>query len=83
MPPIDAKASPRNRLGKVLPEEWRMVLADLGVPRRKYTALCRATLSDGRVIEELIVEEAVATPPLTAAATLGGNPHASTSAILL
>ena len=27
-----------------------------GVPKRKYTAVCRATLAGGRVIEELIVE---------------------------
>ncbi|MGD0139674.1 MAG: hypothetical protein ABSD28_12410 [Tepidisphaeraceae bacterium] len=28
-----------------------------GAPKRKYTAVCRATLAGGRVIEELIVEE--------------------------
>ena len=33
-----------------------MLLAG-GVPKRKYTAVCRATLTDGRVIDELIVEE--------------------------
>ena len=47
----------RNRLAKVLPEEWRRLLISLGVPKRKYTAVCRATLAGGRVIEELIIEE--------------------------
>ena len=28
-----------------------------GVPKRKYTAVCKTTLADGRVIDELIVEE--------------------------
>jgi hypothetical protein len=28
-----------------------------GVPKRKYTAVCRAELSSGRVIEQLIIEE--------------------------
>jgi hypothetical protein len=51
------KSIPRNRLAKKLPDEWRAFLVGLGVPKRKYTAVCRATLSDGRVIEELIVEE--------------------------
>ena len=54
---MHSKVSPRNRLGKVLPEEWRLMLAGLGVPRRKYTAVCRVELAGGRVIEELIVEE--------------------------
>jgi hypothetical protein len=48
---------PRNRLSKVLPEEWRTFLLANGVPKRKYTAICRATLADGRVIEELIIEQ--------------------------
>lgn len=47
----------RNRLAKVLPEEWRKFLIAQGVPKRKYTAVCRATLTDGRLIEELIIEE--------------------------
>ena len=34
------------------------------VPQRKYTAVCKATLADGRVIEELIIEE-----------RLGHRPH--------
>jgi hypothetical protein len=41
----------------VLPEEWRKVLLAAGVPKRKYTAVLRATLVDGRVIEDLIVEQ--------------------------
>jgi hypothetical protein len=41
----------------VLPEEWRKFLVAQGVPRRKYTAVCRATLAGARVIDQLIVEE--------------------------
>jgi hypothetical protein len=48
---------PRNRLAKKLPDEWRAFLIARGVPKRKYTAVCRATLTDGRVVEELILEE--------------------------
>ena len=48
--------TPRNRLAKVLPDEWRDLLLERGVPKRKYTAVCRATLADGRIVEELIVE---------------------------
>jgi hypothetical protein len=51
------RSAPRNRLAKPLPEEWRKYLVDNGVPKRKYTAVCRASLTDGRIIEELIVEE--------------------------
>lgn len=47
----------RNRLAKVLPEEWRDFLVAHGAPKRKYTAVCQVTLAGGRVIEELIVEE--------------------------
>ncbi len=47
----------RNRLAKVLPEEWRRFLVENGAPKRKYTAVCRATLAGGRVIDDLIVEE--------------------------
>ncbi len=54
---MHSKAPSRNRLAKVLPEEWRKMLVASGVPKRKYTAVCKATLSDGRMIEELIVEE--------------------------
>ena len=53
---MHSKNPPRNRLAKVLPEEWRKRLIAQGVPKRKYTAVLRATLADGRVIEELIVE---------------------------
>ncbi len=54
---MHAKTPPRNRLAKVLPEEWRMFLVAHGVPKRKYTAVLKATLVGGRVIEELIVEQ--------------------------
>ena len=54
---MHSKDPPRNRLAKPLPEEWRKMLIARGVPKRKYTAVCRATLTDGRVIDELIVEE--------------------------
>lgn len=47
----------RNRLARPLPDEWRRHLLDHGVPKRKFTAVCRATLADGRVIEELVIEE--------------------------
>jgi hypothetical protein len=51
------RTPPRNRLAKVLPEEWRQFLVAHGVPKRKYTAVCKATLAGGRIIEQLIVEE--------------------------
>jgi hypothetical protein len=54
---MHSKEAPRNRLAKVLPEEWRKFLVEHGAPKRKYTAVLRATLADGRVIEDLIVEE--------------------------
>ncbi|HZN68043.1 MAG TPA: hypothetical protein VFB66_22345 [Tepidisphaeraceae bacterium] len=54
---MHSKTPPRNRLAKVLPEEWRQYLVANGVPKRKYTAVCRATLTSGRVIEQMIVEE--------------------------
>ncbi len=54
---MHSRTPPRNRLAKVLPEEWRKYLVENGSPKRKYTAICQATLADGRVIEELIVEE--------------------------
>ena len=54
---MHSKFPPRNRLAKVLPEEWRKHLVAHGAPKRKYTAICRATIVGGRVIEELIVEE--------------------------
>ena len=54
---MHSKVPPRNRLAKVLPEEWRKLLVSKGVPKRKYTAVLRATLAGGRVIDEMIVEE--------------------------
>jgi hypothetical protein len=54
---MPSRSPPRNRLAKVLPEEWREFLVAQGVPKRKYTAVCRATLTGGRVIDQLIVEE--------------------------
>lgn len=54
---MHSKNPPRNRLAKPLPEEWREMLLEKGVPRRKYTAVCKAELVGGRVIEELIVEQ--------------------------
>ena len=54
---MHAKTPPRNRLAKVLPDEWRKMLVANGVPKRKYTAVLRATLVGGRVIENLIVEQ--------------------------
>ncbi len=54
---MHSKSPPRNRLAKVLPEEWRTVLLAKGVPKRKYTAVLRVTLVGGRVIEDLIVEQ--------------------------
>jgi hypothetical protein len=53
---MHSKSPPRNRLAKVLPDEWRKFLVERGVPKRKYTAVLRATLVGGRVIEEMIVE---------------------------
>ena len=54
---MHSKEPPRNRLAKVLPEEWRKLLVSQGVPKRKYTAVLRATLAGGRVIDEMIVEQ--------------------------
>jgi hypothetical protein len=54
---MHSKSPPRNRLAKVLPEIWRKKLVESGAPRRKYTAVVRATLLGGRVIEDMIVEE--------------------------
>lgn len=54
---MHSRTPPRNRLAKVLPEEWRQFMVANGVPKRKYTAVCRATLAGGRVIEQMIVEE--------------------------
>ncbi len=54
---MHSKFPPRNRLAKVLPEEWRKLLVAHGAPKRKYAAVLRATLAGGRVIDEMIVEE--------------------------
>ena len=54
---MHSKTPPRNRLAKVLPPEWRELLVSGGVPKRKYTAVVRAELVGGRVIEDMIVEE--------------------------
>ena len=54
---MHSKSPPRNRLAKVLPDEWRAFLLEHGVPKRKYTAVCRATLVGARIIEDLIIEQ--------------------------
>src|SRR5205814_9570119 len=54
---MHAKHPPRNRLAKVLPEEWRKFLVAHGVPKRKYTAVLRLKLNDGRIIDDAIVEQ--------------------------
>jgi hypothetical protein len=54
---MGSRSAPRNRLAKPLPDEWRKFLVDRGVPKRKYTAVCRAELSMGRIIDQLIIEE--------------------------
>lgn len=54
---MHSKTPPHNRLAKVLPESWREFLVAHGVPKRKYTAVCRATLLDGTVFEDLIIEQ--------------------------
>lgn len=54
---MHSKEPPRNRLAKVLPEEWRKQLVAQGVPKRKYTAVLKAQLVDGRVLDELIIEQ--------------------------
>jgi hypothetical protein len=54
---MHSKHPPRNRLAKLLPEEWREMLIARGIPKRKYLALCRARLTDGRIIDEMIIEQ--------------------------
>ena len=54
---MHSKEPPRNRLAKVLPEQWRKLLVERGVPKRKYTAVLRLTLSDGRTIDDAIIEQ--------------------------
>ena len=58
MPPDrPSRTPPRNRLAKPLPDRWRAWLVAQGVPRRKYTAVVAATLLDGRVVEDVVIEE--------------------------
>jgi hypothetical protein len=54
---MHSKTPPRNRLAKLLPEEWRQFLIARGVPKRKYTAVCRMTMTDGAVIDDVIIEQ--------------------------
>ena len=54
---MSSRSAPRNRLAKPLPDQWRRFLVDRGIPKRKYTAVCRAQLSSGRIIDQLIIEE--------------------------
>jgi hypothetical protein len=54
---MHSKQPPRNRLAKPLPQEWRDFLLQSGVPKRKYTAVCKVELVGGRIIEEMIVEQ--------------------------
>lgn len=54
---MHSRTPPRNRLAKVLPDEWRKYLVECGCPKRKYTAVCRAKLVGGRAFEDLIIEE--------------------------
>jgi hypothetical protein len=54
---MHSRTPPRNRLSKPLPEQWRRWLVERGVPKRKYTAVVRASLVGDRVVENLIVEE--------------------------
>lgn len=54
---MHSRTPQRNRLAKVLPDEWRRLLVANGAPKRKYTAVCRAEIVGSRVIDELIIEE--------------------------
>jgi hypothetical protein len=54
---MSAPTPSKNRLAKPLPDQWRQWLIEQGVPKRKYTAVCRATLSGGRVIDELVIDQ--------------------------
>jgi len=54
---MHSKVPPRNRLAKILPLEFRKQLEVAGVARRRYTAILRTTLTDGTVIEDMIVEQ--------------------------
>ncbi|MEL7239718.1 MAG: hypothetical protein AAGK78_12730 [Planctomycetota bacterium] len=52
-----SRTPPRNRLAKPLPDRWRQWLVEQGVPRRKYTAVCNATLTTGEAFQQLVIEE--------------------------
>ena len=54
---MPARTPIRNRLAKPLPDRWRTWLVGQGVPKRKYTAVCSATLDDGRAVETVVIEE--------------------------
>ena len=54
---MHSKTPPRNRLAKALPESWRKVFVERGIPKRKYAAILQVTLVDGRVIDDVIVEQ--------------------------
>ena len=50
---MHSKTPPRNRLAKALPESWRKVFVERGVPKRKYAAIVQITLAGGRVIDDV------------------------------
>ena len=54
---MHSKFPPRNRLAKILPEEWRKFLVANGARAASTLPSARATLAGGRMIEDLIVEE--------------------------
>ncbi len=54
---MTARTPIRNRLARPLPGRWRSWLVQQGVPKRKYTAVCAATLADGRQIDPVVIEE--------------------------
>lgn len=54
---MKSKEPARNRLAKALPDEWQDHLEAAGVPRRKYTAVCRAEMVGGQVIEAMVIEQ--------------------------
>ncbi|QOV92052.1 hypothetical protein [Humisphaera borealis] len=54
---MHSKTPPRNRLAKLLPLEWREFLVANGVPKRKYTAVVRATFTDGTILDDIIIEQ--------------------------
>ena len=54
---MPARTPIRNRLARPLPKHWRAWLLEQGVPKRKYTAVCAATLADGRHMDSIVIEE--------------------------